>query len=121
MKAVCTLGWWTAGAADAGAGIMLSGWSICGTGGCKRSLGPPLRLTSWSGLLVAEAGADEFVGVVISMGSPGDGVDIWIVGAMIGMVLRPIDDSDLSTDRFLGALSVAAAICPAERCGQPGQ
>jgi hypothetical protein len=63
--------------------------------------------------LVAEGGADEPVGVVISMGSPGDGVDIWMVGgAMIGIVLTPIEDSDPSAIWFLGALSVTAAICP---------
>jgi hypothetical protein len=67
--------------------------------------------------LVADAGADEFVGVVISMGSPGDGVDIWIVGAMMGMVLTPIDDSGPSAGRLLGALSVAAAIYSVRSCG----
>jgi hypothetical protein len=82
-------------------------------GGCSRSLvAAPLTLTSRSGLLVAEAGADEPVGVVISMGSPGDGVDIWMVGAMIGIVLTPIEESEASVEWILGALSVAAAICP---------
>lgn len=114
MKAVWTFGWWTAGAVTAGAGMVLSwdGCSCCGVGGCSRSLVVPLILTSRSGLLVAEAGADEPVGVVISMGSPGDGVDIWMVGAMMGMVLTPIDESDGSVEWILGALSVAAAICP---------
>lgn len=114
MKAVWTFGWWTAGAVTAGAGMVLSwdGCSCCGVGGCSRSLVVPLILTSRSGLLVAEAGADEPVGVVMSMGSPGDGVDIWMVGAIIGMVLTPIDDSEGSVEWILGALSVAAAICP---------
>jgi hypothetical protein len=35
-----------------------------------------------------------------------------MVGAMIGMVLTPIDDSEGSVEWILGALSVAAAICP---------
>jgi hypothetical protein len=52
-----------------------------------------LSLPSRSGLLVAEAGADEPVGVVMSMGSPGEGVDIWMVGVMMGIVLTPIEDS----------------------------
>jgi hypothetical protein len=61
--------------------------------------------------LVAEAGADEFVGVVMSMGSPGDGADIWMVGVRIGTVLAPIDSSGRSISRFLvGALSVIVAI-----------
>ena len=76
---------------------------------------PPDRsarpLASLSGLLVAEAGADELVGVVISIGSPGDGADIWMVGVRIGTVLAPIDSSGRSmTSRFLGALSVIVAI-----------
>jgi hypothetical protein len=55
-----------------------------------------LSLPSRSGLLVAEAGADEPVGVVMSMGSPGEGVDIWMVGVMMGIVLTPIEDSGAS-------------------------
>ena len=55
-----------------------------------------MSLTSRSGLLVAEGGADEPVGVVMSMGSPGDGVDIWMVGAIMGIVLTPIEDSEPS-------------------------
>lgn len=117
MKAVWTLGWWAAGAAAEGAGMLFSGGgcSCCGVGGCRRSTVPPLTLTSRSGLLVAEAGADEPVGVVMSMGSPGDGVDIWIVGAMMGIVLTPIDECVPSAGKFLGTLSVAAAICPGDR------
>jgi hypothetical protein len=64
--------------------------------------------------LVAEGGADEPVGVVMSMGSPGDGVDIWMVGAIMGIVLTPIEDSEPSEEWNRGALSVAAAICPVE-------
>ncbi len=98
MKAVWTLGWWAAGSAADGAGMLLSGdcCSCCGVGGCRRSTGPPLGW-SRSGLLVAEAGADEPVGVVMSMGSPGDGVDIWMVGAIMGMVLTPIEEWNPST------------------------
>jgi hypothetical protein len=123
MKAVWTLGWWAAGAAAEGAGMLFSGdgCSCCGVGGCRRSTVPPLTLRSRSGLLVAEAGADEPVGVVMSMGSPGDGVDIWMVGAaMMGIVLTPIDECVPSAGKFLGTLSVAAAICPGDGCG-PGQ
>lgn len=113
MKAVWTiLGAWTAAAAATGAGMMmLSAWSL--DWGCCCGLSPrPLTLTSLSGLLVAEAGADELVGVVMSIGSPGDGADIWIVGVMMGTVLAPIGSSGPSAKWFLGALSVAAAICP---------
>jgi hypothetical protein len=67
--------------------------------------------------LVAEAAAFELVGLVISIGSPGDGVGIWIVGASIGIVLAPIEGSDPSAFWFLGALSVAVAISPIKRCG----
>ncbi len=102
MKAVWTLGWCAAGKpADGGAGMLLSGdcCSCCGTGACRRSPGaPPFVFASRSGLLVAEAGADEPVGVVMSMGSPGDGVDIWIAGAMMGIVLTPIDECNPSTE-----------------------
>jgi hypothetical protein len=112
MKAVWTiLGWWTAAAAAAGAGMMMLSGSCCDIG-CPRSFSP-LTLTSLSGLFVADAGADEVVGVVISIGSPGDGADIWIVGAIIGTVLAPIDSSDPSPRWCLGALSVWVAICPA--------
>jgi len=69
-----------------------------------------MPFASPSGLFVAEAGADEFVGVVMSMGSPGDGADIWMVGVRIGTVLAPIDSSGRSIKRFLGALSVIVAI-----------
>jgi hypothetical protein len=70
--------------------MMLSAWlwSFCNIVPPERSLMP---LASLSGLFVAEAGAEEFVGVVISMGSPGDGADIWMVGVRIGTVLAPID------------------------------
>lgn len=87
MKAVWTFGWWTAGAAAAavagavvdGAGIVFSGegCSCCEGGGCSLSLLVPLGLTSRSGLFVADGGAEEPVGVVMSIGSPGEGgVDI---------------------------------------------
>jgi Flp pilus assembly protein protease CpaA len=35
-----------------------------------------------------------------------------MVGAMIGIVLTPIEESEASVEWILGALSVAAAICP---------
>jgi len=68
-------------------------------------------LASPSGLLVEEAGAEEFVGVVISMGSPGDGADIWIVGVRIGTVREGIGPSESSARGVLCALSVAVSIC----------
>lgn len=87
MKAVWTiLGWCTAAAAAAGAAMVADGCCCCS------ALGMPFRssacpLGSPSGLLLADWGADELVGVVISMGSPGDGADIWMVGVlMMGMV-----------------------------------
>lgn len=70
-----------------------------------------LPLVSLSGLLVAEAGAEELVGVVMSMGSPGDGADIFMVGVRIGTVLAPIGSSERSSIWFRGALSVIVAIC----------
>lgn len=120
MKAVWTiLGWWTAGAAATGAGMMmLFSAEVCSLCGAARgrSIRSPLvvALTSPSGLLVTEAGADEFVGVVMSIGSPGDGVDICIVGAMIGIVLTPIDSWGPSAKWFPSARSAAAAICPVD-------
>jgi hypothetical protein len=78
MKAVWTiLGVWTAAAAATGAGMMMLSGCVWSPGeGCSDLSFMPLMLTSLSGLLVAEAGAEELVGVVISMGSPGDGADI---------------------------------------------
>lgn len=89
--------------------MMLSAWwwSWNDIAPPDRSLMP---FASLSGLLVAEAGAEELVGVVISMGSPGDGADIWMVGVRMGTVLAPIDSSGRSMIRFLGALSVIVAI-----------
>ncbi len=79
---------------------------------CSRSA--PLPLVSLSGLLVAEARAEELVGVVIAIGSPGEGAEVLIVGVRIGTVLAPIS-SGLSTARcVIGALSVTVAICPVE-------
>jgi len=77
--------------------MMLSAeaWSV--DGGCSdRSLAPLVVLASLSGLLVAEAGADELVGVVMSMGSVGEGADMWMVGVMMGTVLRPMGSGQTS-------------------------
>jgi len=116
MKAVCTiLGWCTAAAAAAGAAML----PVC----CASDLGVLVSslepFPSLSGLLVADAGADELVGVVMSMGSPGDGADIWMVGVRMGMVRTVIGSSGPSA--MMGgrcALSVAAAIGSAARSGQ---
>ena len=78
MKAVWTIfGWCTAAAAAAGAGIVMDPVVPCASvlGAPLPGKSPPPFVSS-VGLLVAEAGADELVGVAMSMGSPGDGADI---------------------------------------------
>lgn len=120
MKAVCTiLGWCTAAAVGGGAGIsMPSGgwWSFgAGVGGlqCECSCMPFTPFASRSGLLLADRGADdELVVVATSMGSPGEGADICIVGVMIGTVLAPMPSSRPSGAWLLGRLSATAAIRP---------
>ena len=92
--------------------MRLSGGTCSPGEGCRDRSPSPLTPTSLSGLFVAEWGADVLVGVVISIGSPGDGADIWIVGGAIGTVLAPIGSSGPSAKWVLGALSVAVAICP---------
>lgn len=105
MKAVCTiLGWWTAGAAAAGicefwppivvaeSSVFASDLGVCSEvsgGEAEPPLPEPLAVVvdvapdapfaSRSGLLLSECGAgggELFVGVVISIGSPGEGADI---------------------------------------------
>jgi low affinity Fe/Cu permease len=112
MNAVCTiLGWWTAAAAAAGgAGIVIAlefpVWSIG-----DEFLGV-VPFTSASGLLLAVMVALVFVGVVISIGSPGDGADIWMVGVVIGTIRMPIDsDGPSMARRDRWGLAVAVAIC----------
>jgi hypothetical protein len=87
-----------AAAAAAGAGMIML---LLSAGECSFcEVGPDRSLmpfTSLSGLFAAEGGAHEFVGVVISIGSPGDGADIWMVGVRIGTVLAPIGSSGRST------------------------
>lgn len=79
--------------------------------------GVPLmsRSLSLSGLLVAEAGADELVGVVMSMGSL-SGADIWMVGVRIGTVRGAIGSSlpCPSPSSDLCGLSITCAICALE-------
>lgn len=74
MNAVWTIfGWWTAAAAAAGAaGIVTEGLGSVG----EVFLRSPLA----SGSCLVE-GEEE----VISIGSPGDGADIWIVGVGVGI------------------------------------
>jgi hypothetical protein len=75
----------------------------------ERSLSSP---TSSSELLVADGGADELVGVVTSIGSPGEGADIWIVGGVRNGIVRLLTGSSKPADMVSrSALSVAAAIC----------
>ena len=72
----------------------------------------PLTLISISGLLVADCGAEELVGEVISIGSPGEGAEV----SMMGTVLAPfigssgIAVSGRSAGRVCGTGSVLAAI-----------
>lgn len=58
---------------------------------------------SWSGVMPSErgggGGGELFVGVVISIGSPGEGADVWMVGVMIGIVREAIGSSVLSIVR----------------------
>lgn len=55
---------------------------------------PGLLLPDW-----AACGGELLVGVVISIGSPGDGADIWMVGVMMGIVREVIGSSGPSTMR----------------------
>lgn len=52
-----------------------------------------LPLTSLSGLLLDRAAALEFVGVLTSMGSLGDGADIWMVGGVMMGRVRGVRES----------------------------
>lgn len=63
-----------------------------------------------SSLFTADCGAEELVGVVTSIGSPGEGADVWMVGVRIGTVRAVIVSSGPSGRGFTGALSVAVAI-----------
>jgi hypothetical protein len=74
---------------------------------------PEASFASWSGLLPSVCGGgggELFVGVVISIGSPGEGADIWMVGVMIGIVREAIGSSGPSTMRGRCADWVAAVI-----------
>jgi hypothetical protein len=74
----------------------------------------PLTLPLTSGftsLSLESIGADALVGVVISIGSPGDGADIWIWGVGIGTILVMGSSGPSDTNGFLCRLSVMAAIC----------
>lgn len=72
-----------------------------------------------SGLLVAEGGAEEFVGVVMSIGSlSGGGPDIWIVGVRMGTVRGASGSSfPCASPRgvLCGLLSITCAICTREK------
>lgn len=77
-------------------------------------IGSKLPFVSPSGLLVAEAGAEEFVGVEMSMGSLSGGPDIWIVGVRMGTV-RGANGSSFPCPSPMGVLcgllSITCAIC----------
>jgi hypothetical protein len=113
INAVWTiLGWCTAAAAVTGAGMMILSADCFSFSAVVPARSLLLPLASVSGLLVTEAGAEGFVGVVTSMGSPGDGADIFMMGvSRIGTVLAPIGSSGRSSIWFRGAaLSVIVAI-----------
>ena len=109
MNAVWTiLGWCTAAAATAGAGIdaLADNWSFELPFVCRSAEPPP----SPSGLLL-----ESLVGVVISMGSPeSEGADVLIMGVcevlMMGTVRAPMMSSRSLPTGCLGALSIAVAI-----------
>lgn len=73
----------------------------------------PFISLSLSGLLVAEAGAEELVGVIMSMGSVSFGPDIWMVGVRMGTVRGAIGSSlpSPSPRCVLCGLSITCAIC----------
>ena len=112
MNAVCTiLGWWTAAAAAAGgAGIIEAAFAAASVGD-EFLEDEAVPFISASGLLLDPEGVIAFVGVVISIGSPGDGADIWIVGVGIGTIRVLIGSPGPSVARsVLCGLSVAVAI-----------
>lgn len=132
MKAVCTiLGWCTAAAVTDGMGIEEDAFGVGPSLGGELLPAPltsasfPLPLTvlplpAPSGLLEPDErsfGAVVLVGVVISIGSPGDGADIWIVGVSMGTVRAAARDASVSigfvTSRLLCELSVTVAIVAA--------
>lgn len=136
MNAVCTiLGCDTAGAAATGAGIMMLSAEAdaeVDPGVCcsfwltdvdRSSLLPSLPPVVFAasllsgGVFVPATGAEGVVGVVTSIGSPGDGADIFMVGVRIGTVLAPIGSSGCCSCSKIcfrdGALSVIVAICRA--------
>lgn len=77
-----------------------------------------VSLTSPSELLPMLCGAEELLGVVISIGSPatGDGADVFIIGVgvggvvIMGIVRALIPSSGSRPDRLRGTCSVAVAI-----------
>lgn len=118
MKAVCTIfGWWTAAAAAAGAaGMSTELLPDCSVG--EMFLGSPLA--SGSFLVDGEVvlGFEE----IISIGSPGDGADIWIVGVGVGIGTIRFDVRSAWPSVGRGALcglSVTVAI-PSASCKDAG-
>lgn len=111
MNAVWTiLGWWTAAAAAAGGAGMAEELDVVELSVGGEFLGV-VPLTSASGLLLPFIVGVVEVGVVISMGSLGDGADICIVGVGIGTIRTPIASSGMFVARRdLCGLSVAVAI-----------
>ncbi len=95
--------------------VDMGGASILGAE-LGKSIAP---FSSPSGLLLADGGAEELVGVVTSIGSPGEGADILMVGVIMGMVRAVIGTSGPFARRGVRcALSVAAAIRTAIGSGQ---
>lgn len=93
--------------------LLPSGESSLGRGDFERAFESPKSFEiapSPSSLFTADCGAEELVGVVTSIGSPGDGADVWMVGVRIGTVRAAIGSSGPSGRGFAGALSAAVAI-----------
>jgi hypothetical protein len=91
---------------------MAADWSLGRAWLCRLSV---VSLPSPSGLLVEPRGAEESVGVVISIGSPaGDGAEVWMVGVDVEVMMGTVREAIISSGWFplgnLVALSIAVAI-----------
>jgi hypothetical protein len=110
IKAVCT----TFGTVAEPAGAAMAEPFVFAFVGADSVVGEVLfcsevPLKSLSGLLLERAAAFEFVGVLTSMGSLGDGADIWMVGVMMGRV-RGVSESARSAARDRCGLPVMVAM-----------
>lgn len=141
MKAVCTiLGWWTAAAAAAGGAgmelafefdgcsaafvlalpVALGAEDAAGAGvdeGCAEPLAAaPFWFAPSPALELESCTLADLVGEPTSMGSVGDGADIWILGVGMGTTrVEAGSSAPSSADRFRWEGSVAAAMDTVER------